>query len=1033
MAISLGSLVVDLVAKTGGFIEGMTRARVEAKNAAKDIQDSFASLGQSASSLLAPFGEMGGVLGQAVGGIGNTVRSVTESLSPLIGELGLIGTGIAAVTGAAAGLAIGGAGVALFAAKSANAFFEMSEKTGVSTEALSALAYAAKQSGVSTDSLAGGLEKMNRAVFAAGTAPAGAVNAFTRMGVAVKDSSGNFRSTQDILEDLAAKFKAMPDGPAKTALAMQVFGRSGAELLPLLNQGKDGIQKFSEEAKKLGLVISGETAEQAHVFEQTLDKIEGALTGVSNVVLKYMLPSMQALADFFVGEFKDPSSSFREIGTVLLEVVVPAFKILASAIVVAMTASDYMTAVLSNGLSFVTQQIIGLSNAFDDLKGGHFKEAGEELKAQFEQGLQNFTKGVTDATGSADKRLQDFFAKTWFGANDQSSIQDQSKKKDDTDKSAANQSNPITDRIKKLQEAATAQLALAGATDLSVGAVRAQNEQDQIAKELLDLQTAAAEKHLKVTQQDTDAVKQAVVIQSEAKAVFDVRDSIEKATVALQQHAEAARIMAAAYAQGGSAIADAQTKVAALPLIENLKQTEISLALNKDNLDKNSAGYKQLMADVDAARQALVNFNAESAKGQQADLAKGLEDAGNSLRSQIANLRTEGAAIGGTIEQMRQAAVAAKLASYQAEHPGIDTGSKAWKDYAAAVDEASKQEVANADKTKTAELDLGNVFKNKIADLERYRAQLQAEHADISAVNDAEQQNAKTFIQSYDAMLQKTNSVRNGFQSFFNEVALSAQPAAQQIADVFTNAFKTVNDGLTNLIEGHRNAVREMGKSLEQSVIKQGVSFTTQKAVSGLGNLLGFHLGTGKSALGSSKNNPMFVQEVSAAKSIANALSPHTAGGAAGSSSGTSGSKTANSFTSLLSDVGGKFGGAFKGLFSSLGGIFSKLFSGGSGGGGFSFSSILGSLGGIFSGFRASGGDVQPGHSYIVGENGSERFVPTTPGYIVPNGAAMAKQSQPLVVQAHFHGVQNADSFRASQDHVLNHLATAVSRAVARR
>lgn len=1036
MAISLGSLVVDIVAKTGGFIEGMTKAKVEAKNAAKDIQNSFASMGESASALLAPFGEMGGALGQAVGGIGNTVRSVTESLSPLIGGLGLIGTGIAAVTGAVAGLAIGGAGVALFAAKSADAFFEMSEKTGVSVEALSALSYAAKENGVSTESLAGGLEKLNKAVFAAGTAPAGAVNAFTRLGVSVKDSSGQLRDTQSILEDLAAKFKAMPDGPAKGALAMQLFGRSGAELLPLLNQGKDGIQAFTDEAKKLGLVISGETAEQAHVFEQTLDKIEAALTGAGNVVLQYLLPSMQALANFFVSEFKDPSSSFKEIGTVLLEGVVPAFKLLATAIVVAMTAADYFTAALSEGVKFATTLVLGLGNALSDLAhGGGFKEAGNELKASFQQGLADFTKGVTEQTGRADQRLQDFFAKTWFGANDQSSIEAKKKPPSNVDLSAANKSNPITDRIKKLQEAATAELAMANATDLSTGAVRAQNEQSQIAKELTDLRVSAESRHLAVTQADTDAVTRSVIAESEAKAAFDARDSIEKATVALQQHSEAARIMADAYAKGGSAIADAQTKVAALPLLKNLDDLQTSLDLDKQKLGENSAEYRQLAADVAKARQELANFYAQSAQGQKDDLAKGLEDAANALRNQITTLKTDGAAIGGTTEQIRQAAVAAKLAAFQADHPGIETGSKAWTDYAAAVEDASKQEQANADKAKAAQYDLAGVYENKLSDLERYRKQLQAEHADVSALNAAEQQNARTFIQSYDAMLQQTNSVRNGFQAFFNEVALSAKPVAQEVADVFTNAFKTVNDGLANIIEGHRNAVREMGKTLEQSIIKTGVQFTTQKAVSGIGNLLHFNFGAGKSgALGSSKNNPMFVSEVSAADSIAKRLGAHTAGSDASGSSSTSGSgsKTANSFTSLLSDIGGKFGDTFKNLFSGLSGIFSKLFSGAGSGGG--FGSLLGSFGSIFSGFKADGGSVVPGHSYLVGERGVERFVPTRPGVIVPNQASGARGKSQPDVHVHFHGITDYNNgFRPAQNQILNNLANAVGRAVARR
>jgi hypothetical protein len=83
-------------------------------------------------------------------------------MSGLTGVLGEFGIAAGLAGGAIAALGLAGAGIAVFAAKSANEFHEMSEKTGVSVEALSSLSFAAKQSGVSTESLAGGLEKMTR-------------------------------------------------------------------------------------------------------------------------------------------------------------------------------------------------------------------------------------------------------------------------------------------------------------------------------------------------------------------------------------------------------------------------------------------------------------------------------------------------------------------------------------------------------------------------------------------------------------------------------------------------------------------------------------------------------------------------------------------------------------------------------------------------------------------------------------------------------------------------------------------------------
>jgi hypothetical protein len=54
-----------------------------------------------------------------------------------------------------------------------------------------------------------------------------------QLGIKTRDASGKLRSTQDVLGDLAERFATMPDGPVKTAIAIDALGKSGADLIPL--------------------------------------------------------------------------------------------------------------------------------------------------------------------------------------------------------------------------------------------------------------------------------------------------------------------------------------------------------------------------------------------------------------------------------------------------------------------------------------------------------------------------------------------------------------------------------------------------------------------------------------------------------------------------------------------------------------------------------------------------------------------------------------------------------------------------------
>lgn len=180
---------------------------------------------------------------------------------------------------ALAGTAIAAGSAALVASvKSAidtgDSFNKLSQKTGIAVESLSALAYAGDLSGVSIDSLANGIKKLSVNMSeAAGSTSGKAAEAFKALGISVTDANGALRSSEDVLREVADSFASMKDGAGKTALAVALFGKAGADLIPLLNQGSKGLNELTEEAKALGLVMSGQTAKSAEEFNDNIRKL----------------------------------------------------------------------------------------------------------------------------------------------------------------------------------------------------------------------------------------------------------------------------------------------------------------------------------------------------------------------------------------------------------------------------------------------------------------------------------------------------------------------------------------------------------------------------------------------------------------------------------------------------------------------------------------------------------------------------------------------------------------------------------------
>jgi hypothetical protein len=130
---------------------------------------------------------------------------------------------------------------------------------------------------------------------------------FKRLGLDPKQ----FTSTEQALKAVADRFAATADGAGKTAVAMDLFGRSGAQLIPLLNQGSAGLREMGDEARRFGIVISSDAAKAAEVFNDNLTRLGAAARGVGVSLANELLPTLTAYTEEMLDGVRI-TGSFRE-------------------------------------------------------------------------------------------------------------------------------------------------------------------------------------------------------------------------------------------------------------------------------------------------------------------------------------------------------------------------------------------------------------------------------------------------------------------------------------------------------------------------------------------------------------------------------------------------------------------------------------------------------------------------------------------------------------------------------------------------
>jgi hypothetical protein len=256
--IRAGKAFVEIGTKTGAFDKGIAA-----------VQATMRRLGSVAGTI---GGTMGRGFGAARGALDGLSGSVLNLKSAIVGSL--------AVTGLTAW-------VSSFA-DAAGAVDDMAQRTGMTAEAVSGLGYAATMSGTSIETVEASARKLSTTV---AMAAAGSEEAAAKLSMIGLSAQQLARMSPD--EQFLATAEALskiPHQGQRAALAMEIFGKSGAELLPMLADGADGINALTDEAAALGIVMSSDAAASGAKLGDTMDQLMAVIGGVRNAVGAALTP-----------------------------------------------------------------------------------------------------------------------------------------------------------------------------------------------------------------------------------------------------------------------------------------------------------------------------------------------------------------------------------------------------------------------------------------------------------------------------------------------------------------------------------------------------------------------------------------------------------------------------------------------------------------------------------------------------------------------------------------------------------------------
>jgi hypothetical protein len=176
---------------------------------------------------------------------------------------------------------------------------KLAQRAGVTTEAISALAFAARLADVDNDQLAKGLREIGNDAAEGG-------KKLTALGISLTDASGKAKTSDALLMDVADTIAGIEEPAKRAAVAAKLFGdRVGPELIPLLAGGAAGLREAAAEAANFGKVVTTEAGRSAELFNDNMTRLTEASSGLAQQLAGPMISSLANTSSYFLAVAKD--------------------------------------------------------------------------------------------------------------------------------------------------------------------------------------------------------------------------------------------------------------------------------------------------------------------------------------------------------------------------------------------------------------------------------------------------------------------------------------------------------------------------------------------------------------------------------------------------------------------------------------------------------------------------------------------------------------------------------------------------------
>lgn len=241
---------------------------------------------------------------------GNEFKSFSDVLTNNISKL------TAAFVGLSAAFAIKGiADLEAHFGQLAEEIDRVSQMTGLAIREVQQFTSVVELSGGSVEGGVATLVKLERSMAEAAKGTGDTALAFKTLGIDVLNADGKLRTTQEVLGDLAEKFKNSENGAIKTAYAMQLMGRGGAQLIPVLNKGKDGLDEFNKALVATNSLMNESQQANFARLDDKIDLLSKSWEGFKLAVADFFEPAAEVIVGWMTKIVQSITDAIQSVNT----------------------------------------------------------------------------------------------------------------------------------------------------------------------------------------------------------------------------------------------------------------------------------------------------------------------------------------------------------------------------------------------------------------------------------------------------------------------------------------------------------------------------------------------------------------------------------------------------------------------------------------------------------------------------------------------------------------------------------------------